>query len=110
MHPSKEIFLKIRSLWERKGINSVPAFFTRVADHWEQAPANDLESFYRHLQLTRPAATTLLTSYTVGHRNMLVAHFESTTQTCHQVWSIAGDGTLTPIYCSPLELTLRRAA
>ena len=107
MHPSSEIFAGIESLWLKSGIANTPAFFSFSHDTWEQIPVTDLEAFYRHIRDANPWATTILTSYSVGGKPMLVAHYESASDTCHRVWSVESGSKLRTIYNAPVEYTGR---
>ena len=110
MHPSSAIFAEIQSLWAGSTIKQTPTFFSLSKTVWEQVPASDLESFYRHIRDTNPRATTIVTAYSVGAKPMLVAHYESPSNTCHRIWSIEPDQTLRTVYSSPVESTRRHAA
>ena len=103
MHPSSEIFARIESLWLASAISSTPAFFSHTNEIWAQVPATDLETFYRHISDADPRATTILTSYSVGGKPMLVAHYESSSETCHRVWSVESGRKLRTIYNAPVE-------
>ncbi|HSU69616.1 MAG TPA: hypothetical protein VLJ39_22215 [Tepidisphaeraceae bacterium] len=102
---SGEIFAYVPRWWKENSVASAPAFFYRTAEEWKQAPAADLQSFQEQVQSRRPFATVLLTSYAVGSRTMLVAHYESANEACHQVWSVQPDGSLAGVYRSPVEST-----
>ena len=104
MHPSAEMFDRIQSLHVQRAVHyTAPMFFCRAADAWEQVAADDLESFYRHVHKGRFQATVILTPYSVGERSMLVAHYESASESAHRIWSVGTDGHLKPLYESPVE-------
>lgn len=110
MHPSREIFRTIERLWNEGTIERTPVFFSRLGQKWEQSPVGDLESFYRYVYTTHPSATTLVTSYCVGEKQLLVAHYETARQACHQVWTIGEGNQLEEVYLSPLQSTRLEAA
>ena len=110
VHPSIAIFNEIQSFWPDRTIKTTPAFFSLAEDVWDQVPATDLESFYCHIRDANPRATTIVTAYSVGAKPMLVAHYESPSNTCHRIWSIEPDQTLRTVYSSPVESTRRHAA
>jgi hypothetical protein len=109
MHPSSKIFATIQSLWLDDAITNLPAFFSLAENKWEQIAVADLEKFYQHIREACPGATAILTSYSVGTKRMLVAHYESSTDTCHRVWTIQDSGKLITVYESPVG-RVRRAA
>jgi hypothetical protein len=102
MHPSTSIFAQIQTLWLGNAIADLPAFFSLKADEWERVSVSDLEKFYQHIRAASPRATAILTSYSVGLQRMLVAHYESPTDTCHRVWAVQESGKLAPVYESPV--------
>jgi hypothetical protein len=110
MHPSSEIFAQIESLWPGTTIINTPVFFSLSKKAWNKVPVTDLETFYRHIRNAGPRATTILTSYSVGGKPMLVAHYESASETCHRVWSVGEGHKLHTIYSAPIEGISRRAA
>jgi hypothetical protein len=109
MHPSSKIFAHIQSLWLDEAIANFPAFFSFAENKWTRVAVTDLEKFYQHIGQAAPEATAILTSYSVGTKRMLVAHYESTTDTCHRVWTIQDSGKLITVYESPIGRT-RKAA
>jgi hypothetical protein len=109
MHPSSKIFATIQSLWLDDAITNLPAFFSLAENKWERIAVADLEKFYQHICEASPGATAILTSYSVGTKRMLVAHYESSTDTCHRVWTIQDSGKLITVYESPVG-RVRKAA
>jgi hypothetical protein len=105
MHPSRAVFNEIRSLWKKHAIDELPAFFVLTYDQWERVHADDLEAFYESARRIGAQATALLTSYSVGDKTMLIAHYESPIDTCHQVWSIGEGNGLADAYRSPIQMT-----
>jgi len=103
MHPSSEIFAHIESLWPDNAITDKPVFFSFSHDAWNKVPVSDLEAFYRHIRDAGPRATTILTSYSVGGKPMLVAHYESVSETCHRIWSVESGRKLRTIYSAPVD-------
>jgi hypothetical protein len=103
MHPSSEIFARIQSLWPDSDLIDTPVFFSLADETWQQVLVTDLEAFYCHIRDNCPRATTIVTSYSVGGKPMLVAHYESASETCHRVWSVESDRKLRMIYDAPVE-------
>ena len=104
MHPSTEMFDQIEALWTDRSLSVAPAFFCRAGDAWERVAADDLETFYGYVHAGNFQATVIVTPYSVGERSLIVAHYESSNEASHRIWSLGGGQTLSRMYESPVQM------